>query len=248
VTTDAVLDEQAAHVAETIEDLINGADHVLFDFDGPICRLFARHPATGVAESLVGWLDRHGGEVRLTDEQRAAEDPHDVLRAVARLHPGSDVVEGLERELTRQELLATRSAWPTAWADPLIRTWSAVADGLAVATNNSPRAAEEYLTGRGLRDCFARHVHGRAPDLGLLKPDPDCVLRALDSLGATPSSALMIGDTPSDLFAARAAGVDFLGYAQDAGRAERLRAAGATVVVDSLEPVLAIVRRGRRPA
>ncbi|MFJ9804110.1 HAD family hydrolase [Streptomyces wuyuanensis] len=248
MTSEAVLDEQAAHVAETIEDLINGADHVLFDFDGPICRLFARHPATGVAESLVGWLDRHGGEVRLTDEQRAAEDPHDVLRAVARLHPGSDVVEGLERELTRQELLATRSAWPTAWADPLIRTWSAVADGLAVATNNSPRAAEEYLTGRGLRDCFARHVHGRAPDLGLLKPDPDCVLRALDSLGATPASALMIGDTPSDLFAARAAGVNFLGYAEDARRAERLRAAGATVVVDSLEPVLAIVRRGRRLA
>ncbi|MFG2761185.1 HAD family hydrolase [Streptomyces wuyuanensis] len=245
MTTDAALDEQAAHVAETIEDLISGADHVLFDFDGPICRLFARHPASGVAESLVGWLDRHGGRVRLTDDQRTAADPHEVLRTVGMQHPGSDVVEGLEQELTRQELLATRSAWPTAYADPLIRTWSAVADGLAVATNNSPRAAEEYLAGRGLRDCFAAHIHGRGPDLALLKPDPDCVLRALGSLGAAPASALMIGDTPSDLFAARAAGVSFLGYAHDTRRAERLRAAGATVVVESLEPVLAIVRRGR---
>ncbi|NNJ03098.1 HAD family phosphatase [Streptomyces sp. PKU-MA01144] len=232
-------------MAETIDDLINGADHVLFGFDGPLCRLFVHHPAAGIAHSLVRWLDRHGGQVRLTDGQRTTDDPHEVLRTVGLRHPGSDVAEALERELTRQELLAARSAWPTAYADPLIRTWSAVAQGLAVAGDNSSRAMEEYLAGRGLRECFATHIHGRTPDLAHLTPDPDCVLRALDSLGATPATSLMIGSTPADLLAARAVGVGFLGYAPDAGRAERLRAAGGAVVVESLVPVLAIVRRRR---
>ncbi|MHC5701086.1 hypothetical protein [Streptomyces tirandamycinicus] len=40
-------------------------------------------------------------------------------------------------------------------------------------------------------------------------------------------------------------GAGFLGYAPDTGRAERLGEAGGAVVVESLEPVLAIVRRGR---
>lgn len=62
-------------------------------------------------------------------------------------------------------------------------------------------------------------------------------------MGAAPATALMIGDTPSDLLAARAAGVPFLGYARTERKGELLRDAGATVVVDSLEPVLRLVRR-----
>ncbi|MGW7362608.1 HAD family hydrolase [Streptomyces sp. NPDC054841] len=234
-------------MAGTIEDMIAGAEHVLFDFDGPICRLFAGHRDHDVAERLVEWLEKRGSHVLLTEEERASADPHAVLRAVSRLQPGSELVEGLEEKLTLEELHATASAWPTAYADPLIRTWSAVGVGLAIATNNSPKVAEEYLTRRGLHGCFARHIHGRTTDLGRLKPDPDCVLRALASLDADPATSLMIGDTPADLHAARAAGVGFLGYAHGAHRADRLRAAGATVVLESLEPVLRTVRNIGRP-
>jgi phosphoglycolate phosphatase-like HAD superfamily hydrolase len=53
----------------------------------------------------------------------------------------------------------------------------------------------------------------------------------------------MIGDTPADYLAARGAGVPFLGYARDEATAGRLRAAGATVIVDSLETVLKTLRR-----
>ncbi|MGW2558468.1 HAD family hydrolase [Streptomyces sp. NPDC001514] len=240
--------EQAARgVAETIEDLITGANYVLFDFDGPICHLFAGHSAHSIAESLVDWLEERGSHVLLTDDERASVDPQAVLRAVSRLHPGSELVKALEAELTGEELHATATALPTPYVDPLIRTWSAVGVRLAIATNNSPRVAEEYLTGRGLRECFAPHIHGRTTDLHLLKPDPDCVHRALASLGADPAASLMIGDTPSDLYAARDAGVRFLGYARDPKRAERLHRAGATALVDSLEPVLEVVRRAGRP-
>lgn len=61
-------------------------------------------------------------------------------------------------------------------------------------------------------------------------------------MGAARSSALMIGDTPSDLAAANSAGVAFLGYARNARKEKLLREAGATTVVDSLSSVLTLVR------
>ncbi|WP_313896737.1 HAD family phosphatase [Streptomyces sp. GC420] len=236
-------EELAAHVVEELRDLITGVKCVLFDFDGPICRLFAGHRAHAVAESLIDWLEERGQHVLLTDEERESGDPHAVLRAVDLIHPGSELVEELEERLTAEELHATATAWPTPHADPLVRTWRAVGVRLAIATNNSPKVVERYLADRGLTEAFGPHIHGRTTELDLLKPDPDCLHRALASTGTRPGDALMIGDTPSDLEAANRAGVRFLGYGRDEPRIRRLHRAGATTVVDSLEPVLALVRR-----
>ncbi|MET9510945.1 HAD family hydrolase [Streptomyces flavidovirens] len=227
---------------EQLRNLIKGAECVLFDFDGPICRLFAGHRAHDVADSLVDWLEKRDRHVLPAEEDLASHDPLAVLRAVARIRPGSELVQALEEELTREELRAAATARPTPYADPLIRTWSAVGSRLAIATDNSPLVAEQYLTGRGLAGCFVPHFYGRRTVLSRIKPDPDCVNRALTGLDACPGTTLMIGGTPSDLFAAQEAGVRFLGYARDETRVQRLRGAGAEVVVDTLEPVLATVR------
>lgn len=231
---------------EELRDLITGAQCVLFGFDGPLCRLFAGHRAQGVADSLVDRLEKRGLPVPLTEEERTCGDPYAVLRAVARARPGSELVEALEEELTREELRATATARPTAYADPLVRTWSAVGSRLALTTDSSPLVAEQYLTGRGLAGCFAPHIYGRMSDLGRLGPDPDCLGRALTALDARPAETLRVGGTPSDLFAAREAGVRFLGYARDERRMRRLLGAGAAVVVDDLEPVLRVVRATSR--
>ncbi|TWF86690.1 HAD superfamily hydrolase (TIGR01509 family) [Streptomyces capillispiralis] len=228
---------------DALRKLVKGSRVVLWDFDGPVCRLFAGHSAERVADDLVSWLEGHGLHGLLTDTERESPDPQVVLRALDRRHPGSDLVAELEQRLTHEELRATASAMPTPYADPLIRTWTAVGSRLAVATNNSPRVVRAYLDSRGLAPCFAPHIYGRTQELNRLKPDPHCVNRALNAMGAAPATALMIGDTPSDLLAARAAGVPFLGYARTERKGELLRDAGATVVVDSLEPVLRLVRR-----
>ncbi|MFE9021942.1 HAD family hydrolase [Streptomyces sp. NPDC007808] len=227
-----------------LRELIAGARIVLWDFDGPICRLFAGHSAERVATDLVEWLERRGLPGLLSEDERESLDPHVVLRAVDRRRPGSDLVAELEERLTQEELRATSSAMPTAYADPLIRTWTAVGSRLAIATNNSPRVVRTYLDGRGLLPCFSPHVYGRTQNLHQLKPDPHCLNRALSAMGAAPSSALMIGDTPSDFIAADRAGVPFLGYARNPRKEKLLREAGATSVVDSLWPVLALVRAG----
>jgi HAD superfamily hydrolase (TIGR01509 family) len=248
VTSDA--SKQTVHVTEEtdpLRELIEKARFVLFDFDGPICALFAGHKAERVAADLVSWLEGRGLRGLLTDGERESLDPHKVLRAVDRRHPGSDLVAELEERLTQEELRAATSAMPTPYADPLVRTWTAVGARLAVATNNSPLVVREYLRTRGLAGCFDPHVYGRTQALHLLKPDPHCLNRALGALGADPAATLMIGDTPSDLVAARAAGVAFLGYARNGAKEKTLREAGAGLLVNSLEPVLKMLRsrRGR---
>ncbi|MGW0563677.1 HAD family hydrolase [Streptomyces sp. NPDC003016] len=246
MTSDATQTEQAASVIEELRDLITGARCVLFDFDGPLCRLFADHRAHDVADNLVDRLERHGRPVPLTEEERASGDPYAVLRAVARARPGSELVRALEEELTREELRAAATARPTPYADPLVRTWSAVGSRLALMTDSSSPAAEQYLAGRGLAGCFAPHIYGRTPGPSHPGPGPDRLGRTLTAWGARPAETLRVGGTPSDLFAAREAGVRFLGYARDERRMRRLLGAGAAVVVDDLEPVLRVVRATAR--
>ncbi|WP_316959650.1 HAD-IA family hydrolase [Streptomyces sp. TRM68367] len=226
-----------------LQQLITRARVVLWDFDGPICSLFAGHSAEQVAMGLVEWLEGRGLHGLLTEHERDSPDPHVVLRAVDRRHSGSDLVAELEERLTTEELKAAPTAMPTEWADPLIRTWTAVGARMAVATNNSPRVVRTYLRSRGLEECFAPHIYGRTEDhLHRLKPHPHCLNRALSAMGSAPSDALMIGDSPSDVEAAGRAGVPFLGFARKEHKARVLRAAGATAVVSSLEPLLVTFR------
>ncbi|WP_373431453.1 HAD family hydrolase [Streptomyces sp. B3I7] len=227
---------------ENVRQLVTRARFVLWDFDGPICRLFAGHPADVVAREMRDWLGHQGLLHLLTEEEQRAADPHVILRAVDERHPGSDLVTALEELLTHHELLAVPSARPTPYADPVIRTWTAVGARLAVTTNNSARTATAYLTTRGLLGCFAPHMYGRTHELHQLKPDPHHLNRALGALGAAPEDALMIGDSPSDAQAAAHAGVPFLGYARNDDKEKALRTADATTIVAALDQVLEVLR------
>ncbi|WP_416975428.1 HAD family hydrolase [Streptomyces sp. 4F14] len=223
--------------------MIGRARVVLWDFDGPVCRLFAGHPAEQVAAGMVERLELLGLRGLLSEAERKSLDPHVVLRAVDSRHPGSDLVVDLEGRLTEEELTAATTAQPTPYADPLIRTWVAVGARMAITTNNSPKVVVSYLASRGLSACFAPHIYGRTADIQLLKPDPYCLNRALRAMGSAPVDALMIGDTPTDLVAARRAGVPFLGYARNEDKGKLLRKEGAEAVVSSLESVLVAVRK-----
>lgn len=243
MTPDTTQTDLVTAETENLSELIAGARFVLFDFDGPICGLFAGLKAEKIARELVEWLEQQGLSGLLTEEERKHPDPQVVLRAVSARHPGSDLVTELEARLTQRELEAIVKAMPTAYADPLIRTWWAMGSRLAVASNNSARTVTAYLDDRELLGCFTPHIYGRTNDLERLKPHPHALNRALVAMGADPTAALMIGDSPMDYEAAQRAGVHFLGYARNSETFSRLRRAGAKVVVDSLLTVLTALRR-----
>ncbi|WP_405999984.1 HAD family hydrolase [Streptomyces sp. NBC_00829] len=213
---------------------------VLFDFDGPVCHLFDGHPAREVAAELRGWAARNmPGGVSVPPE--FADDPLALLRAAARSHPGSPLVGQMERHLAAQEELATLTAAPTEGADRLIGRLSAAGFRLAVTTNNCAEAARSYLDRTGLAVFFGEHIHGREPDPLLMKPDPDCLRRALRSTGSTEAEALMIGDSPADCLAAHTLGVPFLGYARNESKRLQLSDAGAKVIVATMSELLPVL-------
>ncbi|GHH46369.1 beta-phosphoglucomutase-like phosphatase (HAD superfamily) [Streptomyces candidus] len=142
---------QAVAVAARTERLITGATCVLFDFDGPICGLFAGHRAHHIADRLIAWLAARDLDVPLDENER--QDPQAVLRVTGSTHPGAGLVHELERSLTEEELTAVDSASPTPYVDDLIREWSFRGVPLAITTNNSPAAASRYVTRRGLAPC-----------------------------------------------------------------------------------------------
>lgn len=242
MTPDTAQTEPVTADTETLRGLITPVRYVLWDLDGPICRLFAGHPAHEVARQLVTLIAERGLGGLLTEQERDTADPHAVLIGLGRRHPRSDLIADLEEWLTQQELTAAPKAFPTPYADPLIRTWSGQAR-FAITTNNSARAAVRYIETRGLTGCFP-YVYGRTENLDEMKPHPHTLRQALSAMGADPTLTLMIGDAPTDFAAAENAGVSFLGYARNEKKLNELVEAGVKPqhVVHSLDPVLRIVR------
>ncbi|MFB8775097.1 HAD family hydrolase [Streptomyces broussonetiae] len=225
-------------------DLLSSARCVLFDFDGPLCRLFPDGSSETVARAVRDIVDKFAlGDV-LTEYERTSIDPHVVLRAVHGARHQRDVSEvaGLmEAAVTAGELDAVRTALPTGQADDVVRLLAQRGVRLAVVTNNAAGAAVAYLDGRRLLDRFAS-LQGRTGDPALMKPHPDVVVRALHALALDPADAVMIGDAGTDVEAARRAGVAFIGYGRNEDKVRRLRAAGADVVLTSYD---GLVTRGR---
>lgn len=243
MTSDTTQTGAVTASTEDLRKLLASVRYVLWDLDGPICRLFAGYPAVDVARELVKLIEGRGLGGLLREEERFDPDPQAVLLGVNERHPDSDLITLLEDWLTQQELAAVPTAWPTPYADPLIRTWSALGARFAITTNNSALAAAAYIETRHLKGCFP-YIYGRTKDLGRMKPHPHLLSQALKSLGADPAQALMLGDARTDYEAAQELDVPFLGYARDDEKLDVLVSAGVapTHIVRSLEEVLVALK------
>lgn len=219
-----------------LQELLAAARCVLFDFDGPLTAVFGGHRASEVAATL----NTRVASWPLAPQVAHRTDPMQILLDVAHAFEGSEQdrrVAELDKLLADQEAIAITSARPTPYADLLVRRLVALGRSVAVTTNNSAAAVAAYLDLRGLRAAFGPHIHGRAADPRLMKPDPSCVREALRSTAAEAGQSLMIGDSPRDYEAASAAGVAFLGYGKNAAKQQSLARVGVRYMVDSLAPV-----------
>jgi phosphoglycolate phosphatase len=103
---------------------------------------------------------------------------------------------------------------------------------LGCVTNKAARFTEPLLEDLGLRDYFGVVVSGdRLPQK---KPDPAPLLYAARHLGVAPSRALMVGDSVSDVKAARAAGFRIVCVSYGYNHGRDIRDARPDAVIDSL--------------
>jgi phosphoglycolate phosphatase len=111
---------------------------------------------------------------------------------------------------------------------------------VALCTNKTRKTALLVLEALSLTDRF--HAIFGAGD-GPLKPDPFPVRFVLDAVGIPPERAWMVGDSPQDILAGRAAGCGAtVGVLQGFTEPEKLHASEPDIVLDSLLALPVLVR------
>ena len=182
--------------------VIASAPNLLVDFDGPICSIFGTMTDRSVSEHLVRSLVDRGVQVS-TDVAQAC-DPFVVLRYSA--NAPDDHLPAIESELRRLEIQAVQTAPPTAGAIETLRTLVERGHSVTIVSNNSDDAVNAYIDLHGLRGIGLAVSSRTAEIVKHLKPHPYLLEQAIKALSADPADCTMIGDSPSDIEAARRAG------------------------------------------
>jgi phosphoglycolate phosphatase len=114
---------------------------------------------------------------------------------------------------------------------------------LGLVTTKEPGQAKIVLRRLALTPFF-QHIQGGIPGLRL-KPAPDTVLAALSALHCAPMHALMVGDTPADILAGKAAGTPTCAVTYGFGRRQALMQCVPDYMIDSFSELLPLMRDSR---
>jgi HAD superfamily hydrolase (TIGR01509 family) len=175
---------------------------VILDIDGTLIDSNDAH-----ARAWVEALAEFGVEVAYRDARRAIGMGGDkLLPALAGVEKdsslGKEIVER-RAEIFRERYQSTLAPFPK--TRELLERMRDEGLALAVATSAKREELHPFLEIAGVADLIEETAS--SDDAKQSKPDPDIVRAALDSLGMPPESAVMLGDTPYDVEAARRAGV-----------------------------------------
>ncbi|MFD7829177.1 HAD family hydrolase [Kitasatospora sp. NPDC059803] len=218
---------------QQLADVLRPVKHVLLDFDGPVCSVFAGLPAPEVARRLRESLLAVGEQAPAAGE--AESDPLALLRLVADARP--DLAASTDAALAALETEAVRIGNPNPGGESVLLACARSGRSVSVVSNNAGAAIEAYLTDHGLSG-YVAGVFGRVPgDPSSMKPNPRLLVDAMGAVGAKPAECVFIGDAARDVEAGDAAGVPTIGYANKPGKDAKLASAGAVVVVDSMQRI-----------
>jgi HAD superfamily hydrolase (TIGR01509 family) len=114
---------------------------------------------------------------------------------------------------------------------------------LGVVTTKESGQAEIVLRRLALIPFF-QHVQGGSPGLRF-KPAPDTILAALAALRCAPPHAMMVGDTPADVLAGKAAGTKTCAVTYGFGTRDALLQCAPDHVIESFRELVDLVRESR---
>lgn len=180
-------------------------DAVLFDLDGTLC-----DSAPDMAAAIDLTLEAIGEQPVGTETVRGwVGDGVGVLVERALTHARGRAPEQTELQTTverflveyRDHLCVHSKLYPG--VAPLLETLAGKQVPLGVVTNKPAAFTEPLLESLGVFHMFGSVISGDTCDER--KPHPMPVLVALEELKATPAASVMVGDSPNDAIAARAA-------------------------------------------
>ncbi len=218
---------------QSLTDVLRPVKHVLLDFDGPVCSVFAGLPAPEVAQRLREGLLATGEQAPPGGEDEV--DPLALLRLISDARP--DLTGIADSMLAALESEAVRAGRPTPGGESVLLACAHSSRTVSVVSNNAGVAIETYLADHGLSG-YVSGVFGRAPgDPSSMKPNPRLLLEAMEAAGTRPEECVFIGDAARDVEAGDAASIPTIGYANKPGKGARLAAAGAIAIVDSMQVI-----------
>ena len=112
---------------------------------------------------------------------------------------------------------------------------------LGCVTNKAVQFTEPLLRDLGIAEYFSVTICGDT--LPRKKPDPGPLLYAAGFFKVAPQAALMIGDSVSDVKAARAAGFQIVCMSYGYNHGEDIRASHPDAVIDSLAEIRALFEK-----
>jgi HAD superfamily hydrolase (TIGR01509 family) len=206
---------------------------VFLDFDGPVCDLFG-HIDLPVAYAAA--LSSRSCDLHDLADRVDSDDLLAILRAAAETGQAGLLTEA-EETVRQVEMLGAKTATLTPGLRGLIRRARTAHIPMAIVTNNSLPAVS--LLADRFRPLFSgMPIFARPPQRpDLMKPAPYLLLQAVAYFGHPPEATILIGDSESDIEAARAAHVQVIAYANKPNKPDRFRAAGATTIVTALDQV-----------
>ena len=148
-----------------LDTIVSRTRHLLLDFDGPVCSIFAGLPAATIAGRLRKLLGDHA---RLPGQIARTEDPFAVFAYAATI--SEDLAARVEAEMTSQELTAVPTATPTPYVHEVVTACQNTGRSVAVVSNNSARTVHAYLTRHGLDDRIGLVVARTSPTPGSSSP------------------------------------------------------------------------------
>jgi HAD superfamily hydrolase (TIGR01509 family) len=180
---------------------------------------------------------------------------HEIVLPIWRIHRhigmgGDQVISALTDERTEQERGEAIRADEKALYGEMIGEVRAM-EGAKELIDEVRRRGHRVVLATSAKpeelDCYLDMLDAReradawtsSEDVESTKPEPDLVHAALEKLGAGPEDAVMIGDTPWDVEAAKRAGVGTLAVLTGGFAAEELRDAGALAVYESVAELCA---------
>ena len=112
---------------------------------------------------------------------------------------------------------------------------------LGCVTNKAAQFTEPLLKDLDVAGDFAIIISGDT--LPKKKPDPAPLLHAADFFGAAPGASLMIGDSVSDVKAARAAGFQIVCMSYGYNHGDDIRDAHPDAVIDNMTEIMPLLER-----
>lgn len=124
--------------------------------------------------------------------------------------PPSAAIDRMHRDfLARYEAHICDATRPYPGLDALFERFAASGWAFAICTNKLEHLSRQVIAALGLDARFAANCGGDT--FPTRKPDPGHLLGTIARAGGEPGRAIMVGDSRTDLDAARAAGIPFVG-------------------------------------